>query len=119
MTLFKLGFLTVTLIDVIDIILVTWIFYKVSQYFRETRAGQMLVGLVILLISSFVFNSFGSIVSIVFLSYKTNVGIWGLLCNMKKRIKMFFWLLKMKIVLNLQSHKSKGLWIYQRIWWNW
>ena len=59
MTLFKLGFLTVTLIDVIDIILVTWIFYKVSQYFRETRAGQMLVGLVILLISSFVFNSFG------------------------------------------------------------
>ena len=57
MTSFKIGFLTITIIDVIDIILVTWIFYKVYQYFKETRAGQMLIGLVILLISSFIFNS--------------------------------------------------------------
>lgn len=53
----KIGFLTITIIDVIDIILVTWIFYKVYQYFKETRAGQMLIGLIILLISSFIFNS--------------------------------------------------------------
>ena len=53
----KIGFLTITIIDLIDIILVTWIFYKVYQYFKETRAGQMLIGLVILLISSFIFNS--------------------------------------------------------------
>ena len=59
MTFFKLGFLTVTLIDLIDIILVTWVFFKVYQYFRDTRAGQMLVGLIILMISSFIFNSFG------------------------------------------------------------
>ena len=59
MTLFKLGFLSVTLIDLIDIVLVTWVFFKVYQYFKDTRAGQMLVGLVILLISSFIFNSFG------------------------------------------------------------
>ena len=59
MTFFKLGFLTVTLIDLIDIILVTWVFFKVYQYFKETRAGQMLIGLVILLISSFIFNSIG------------------------------------------------------------
>ena len=59
MTLFKLGFLTISLIDLIDIILVSWVFIKVYQYFKETRAGQMLIGLVILLISSFIFNSFG------------------------------------------------------------
>lgn len=59
MTLFKLGFLTVTFIDLVDIVLVTWVFFKVYQYFKDTRAGQMLVGLVILLISSFIFNSFG------------------------------------------------------------
>ena len=53
----KIGFLTLTIFDLIDIILVTWIFYKVYQYFRETRAGQMLIGLIILLISSFIFNS--------------------------------------------------------------
>jgi len=57
--LFKIGFIKVSLIDVIDILLVTWIFYKVYQYFKETRAGQMLIGLIILLIASFLFNAFG------------------------------------------------------------
>ena len=59
MTIFKVGFLTFSLIDLIDIALVTWVFFKVYQYFKDTRAGQMLIGLVILLISSFLFNSFG------------------------------------------------------------
>ena len=59
MTIFKVGFLSFNLIDLIDITLVTWVFFKVYQYFKETRAGQMLIGLVILLISSFLFNSFG------------------------------------------------------------
>ena len=59
MKLFQIGFISVTLVDFIDILLVTWIFYKVYQYFKETRAGQMLIGLVILLIASFLFNSFG------------------------------------------------------------
>lgn len=57
MPTFKVGFLTITIIDIIDIVLVTWIFFKVYQYFKETRAGQMLIGLIILLISSFIFNS--------------------------------------------------------------
>ena len=57
--LFKIGFIKVSLIDIIDILLVTWIFYKVYQYFKETRAGQMLIGLIILLIASFLFNAFG------------------------------------------------------------
>lgn len=57
--LFKIGFLTVTLIDIFDVVLVSWIFYKVYQYFRGTRAGQMLIGLIILLIISFLFNAFG------------------------------------------------------------
>ena len=57
MPTFKVGFLTITIIDIIDIVLVTWIFLKVYQYFKETRAGQMLIGLIILLISSFIFNS--------------------------------------------------------------
>ncbi|MEE2764981.1 MAG: diadenylate cyclase CdaA [Candidatus Neomarinimicrobiota bacterium] len=59
MVLFKIGFITVSLIDIIDLILVTWIFYKVYQYFKETRAGQMLIGLIILLIASFLFNAIG------------------------------------------------------------
>jgi diadenylate cyclase len=59
MTLFKIGFITVTLVDVVDLLLVSWIFYMVYQYFKGTRAGQMLVGLIILLIGSFLFNASG------------------------------------------------------------
>ena len=59
MYLFDLWFIRVTLIDIIDLIFVTWLFYKVYKYFHETRAGQMLLGLVILLIASVLFNSIG------------------------------------------------------------
>lgn len=59
MVLFKIGFITVTLLDLLDLVIVSWIFFKVYHYFRGTRAGQMLVGLIILLISSFLFNAFG------------------------------------------------------------
>ena len=59
MVLFEIGFLTITLIDLIDVILVSWLFHKIYDYFRGTRAGQMLIGLIILMIGSFVFNAFG------------------------------------------------------------
>ena len=59
MVMFKIGFLTVTLIDVIDLFLVSWLFYKVYVYFKGTRAGQMLAGLIILMVGSFLFNAFG------------------------------------------------------------
>ena len=59
MILFEIGFLTIRLIDLIDLILVSWLFHKIYLYFRGTRAGQMLVGLIILMIGSFIFNAFG------------------------------------------------------------
>lgn len=48
--LFKIGFLPISLFDVMDILVVSWIFYKLYKYFENTRAGQMLLGLVMLLI---------------------------------------------------------------------
>lgn len=59
MTIFKIGFLTITVLDIVDILLVTWLFIKLYTYFRGTRAGQMLVGLIIILLSSFVFRAIG------------------------------------------------------------
>ena len=59
MTLFKVGFLTITLIDIVDLLFVSWLFYKVYIYFKGTRAGQMLAGLVFLMLASFLFNAFG------------------------------------------------------------
>lgn len=50
LVLFKIGFLEITLFDVMDILVVSWIFYKLYKYFENTRAGQMLLGLVMLLI---------------------------------------------------------------------
>ena len=48
MVIFQIGFLTLTLIDLIDLLLVSWLFYKIYMYFKGTRAGQMLAGLIIL-----------------------------------------------------------------------
>ena len=59
MVLFQVGFLTITLIDVIDLHLVSWLFYKIYLYFKGTRAGQMLAGLIILMVGPFLFNAFG------------------------------------------------------------
>jgi len=43
----------------IDLLLVSWLFFKVYMYFKGTRAGQMLAGLIFLMLSSFLFNAFG------------------------------------------------------------
>ncbi len=48
--LFHIGFLPITIFDLLDIIIVSWIFYTLYRYFQGTRAGQMLVGLVLLVI---------------------------------------------------------------------
>ena len=55
MVLFEIGFIKITLIDLIDLGLVSWLFYRVYTYFRGTRAGQILIGLIILMIGSFFF----------------------------------------------------------------
>jgi len=51
--LFKIGFLTVTFLDVIDILIVGFIVYKLYALLRGTIAAQIFVGLIIILIISF------------------------------------------------------------------
>lgn len=48
--LFQLGYLTVTLLDLIDIALVTGLIYVIYTFFRESRAKQMVLGLIILIL---------------------------------------------------------------------
>lgn len=55
--LFKIGFLSFTLIDVIDIAIVSVIFYFVYRALRATVAVQILLGLVFLIGASFIVNS--------------------------------------------------------------
>jgi len=53
MTLFKIGFLPVTLVDMLDILVVAFVFYELFMLMRSTRAYQMLIGLLLLFIASF------------------------------------------------------------------
>ena len=52
--LFKIGFLTVTFLDVVDILIVGFIIYKLYVLLRGTIAAQIFLGLIIILIFSFV-----------------------------------------------------------------
>ncbi len=52
--LFKIGFLTVTFLDIVDIFLVTLIIYKLYNFIRGTIAQQIFLGLILVLLLSFV-----------------------------------------------------------------
>jgi diadenylate cyclase len=58
MELFNIGFLPVRLVDVIDIALVAFIFYKLYMVMRGTVAAQIFVGLVLIIAFSFVTQAF-------------------------------------------------------------
>ena len=50
--LFKIGFLTVTIIDILDVLIISYILYRLYFFIRGSRAAQMFVGLVIILVAS-------------------------------------------------------------------
>jgi diadenylate cyclase len=58
MELFKVGFITVNLIDIIDIIIVTYIFYKLYLVMRGTIAAQIFIGLTLIIIASLIAQTF-------------------------------------------------------------
>ncbi len=72
--LFNIGFLTVTLLDVIDIALVSFIFYKLYTLLKGTIASQIFFGLIVILILSFI----AQIINLRTLSWLLNLvtGIW-------------------------------------------
>ncbi len=52
--LFRIGFIPVTIIDVIDILIVTWIFYELYIFLQGTIAIRMFTGLLVIIIISIV-----------------------------------------------------------------
>jgi len=52
--IFKIGFLSVTILDVLDIVLVSFIIYKLYTVIRGTIASQIFIGLVVVLLLSFI-----------------------------------------------------------------
>ena len=58
MSLFQIGFLKVTLLDMLDILVISFILYKTYFFLRNSRAAQMFVGLAIILIVSLITRLF-------------------------------------------------------------
>ncbi len=58
LTLFRIGFLKVTLFDLLDIFLIAFILYRLYLFLRGTRAIQMAAGLIVILLLSFIANLF-------------------------------------------------------------
>jgi len=54
MELFRIGFLTVTLTDLLDITLVSFIFYRLYIWLRGSIAAQIFIGLVLIVVLSFI-----------------------------------------------------------------
>lgn len=59
MVLFRLGFITFTIVDALDILLVSFIFYQLYNIMRGTRASQMFAGLLLIFVLSFFVTSIG------------------------------------------------------------
>ncbi len=57
--LFKIGFITVTLIDVLDITIISYILYKLYFFIRGSRAAQMFIGLLLILGASVIVQFLG------------------------------------------------------------
>ncbi len=56
MTLFSIKFITVTIWDILDIIIVYYVFLKLYWFFKGSRAAQMFIGLAVILLLSFMAN---------------------------------------------------------------
>jgi diadenylate cyclase len=54
MELFKIGFLTVSIIDIVDILIVTFIFYRLYRAMRGTVAAQIFIGLIVIVALSII-----------------------------------------------------------------
>ena len=54
MELFRIDFLSFRLIDLIDILIVSFIIYRLLALMRGTRAAQMVTGLVLIFIVAFI-----------------------------------------------------------------
>ena len=52
--LFNIGFISVSLIDIIDIVVVGFVFYGTYLLFRDTRASQMLYGMIAIAFMGFI-----------------------------------------------------------------
>jgi diadenylate cyclase len=52
--LFKIGFLSISVIDILDVLLVSYIFYKLYEFLKGSIAARMMIGLLLIILFSIV-----------------------------------------------------------------
>jgi len=57
--IFKIGFFSIGILDVLDILIVTFIIYKLYFMLRRTHAVQMFIGLLLIVVISFISQTLG------------------------------------------------------------
>ena len=85
--LFKIGFLTITLSDLVDIVIVAFIVYKLYTLLRGTIAAQVFIGLMIILMISFVAQAINLKALSWLLSLITNIWVIAFLIIFQPEIR--------------------------------
>ena len=85
--LFKIGFLTITLSDIVDIVIVAFIIYKLYTLLRGTIAAQVFIGLMIIIMISFVAQAINLKALSWLLSLLTNIWVIAFLIIFQPEIR--------------------------------
>jgi len=85
--LFKIGFLTITLSDLVDIVIVAFIVYKLYTLLRGTIAAQVFIGLMIIIMISFVAQAINLKALSWLLSLITNIWVIAFLIIFQPEIR--------------------------------
>ena len=85
--LFKIGFLTITLSDIVDIVIVAFIVYKLYTLLRGTIAAQVFIGLMIIIMISFVAQTINLKALSWLLSLITNIWVIAFLIIFQPEIR--------------------------------
>jgi len=84
-----MSFLDVKLTDIIDIFLVSLIIYYVLQFLIETRAFQILIGIILILLATFVAKLLNLKTLYWILSQATTLGIFALVVLFQPELRKF------------------------------
>ncbi len=134
MDLFQLGFLTIGIIDLLDIMAVTFVFYQVWLIMRGTRATQMFVGLLALMVTgslaqligmsgiTWLIQSIGAVWVIAFVilfqpelrRVLVKIGQFGILRNLFQEREHRVVNAVTRAALELSRHRFGGLMVIQR-----
>jgi diadenylate cyclase len=106
--LFRIGFLPVTVIDVLDIAAVTFIFYQVYKLVRGTRAAHMLLGLLVLLVASLVARWLQMAGVSWLLAQLRTVWVIGLIIVFQPELRRLLINLSQSRVIRLFSHMERS-----------